>query len=140
MKQLSLLLFIAITIASCVKKSSTSTTNTTTTTTTTTTTNTWVKLTAVTTANVKKPNYVIMMFAEPVTSTTALPPILKQVTTDANGLAYFDLNSMITSSISTTYYFEAFIQNGSDYIWKSVTHYNTDLKKGSMSESSIIVN
>jgi hypothetical protein len=105
-----------------VKKSSTSTTNTT-------TTNTWVKLTAVTTVNVKKPNYVIMMFAEPVTTTSTLPQILNQVTLDANGLAYFDLNSMITSSIPTKYYFEAFIQNGSDYICKSVTHYNTDLKK-----------
>ena len=72
-----------------------------------TTTNTWVKLTATTSTGVVKPNYIIMMFDQPVTSASALPPIKKQVTTDANGLAYFDLNSMITSTTPTTYYFEA---------------------------------
>lgn len=106
-----------------------------------TTTNTWVKLTATTSAGVVKPNYIIMMFDQPVTSSSALPPIKKQVTTDANGLAYFDLNSMITSTTPTTYYFEAFVSNGSDgYTWKSVSHYNTNLSKGTMATSSIIVN
>jgi hypothetical protein len=138
MKQLFLILFVALTITSCEKK--TSTTTTTTTNNTTTTTETWVKLTATTSANVKKAGYIIMMFDQPVTSSSALPPILKQVTTDANGLAYFDLNSMITSTIPTTYYFEAFLQNGTNYTWKSVTHYNTSLKKGTMATSSIIVN
>jgi len=107
----------------------------------TTTTNTWVKLTATTSAGVNKPNYIIMMFDQAVTSATALPPIKAQVTTDSNGLAYFDLNSMITSSDPKTYYFEAFVSNGSGgYTWKSVTHYSTSLKKGTMSTSSIIVN
>ena len=106
-----------------------------------TTTNTWVKLTATTSTGVVKPNYIIMMFDQPVTSSSALPPIKKQVTTDANGLAYFDLNSMITSTTPTTYYFEAFVSNGSGgYIWKSVTHYQTNLAKGTMATSSIIVN
>ena len=107
----------------------------------TTTTNTWVKLTATTSAGVVKPNYIIMMFDQPVTSTSALPPIKKQVTTDANGLAYFDLNTMITSTTPTTYYFEAFVSNGSGgYTWKSVSHYNANLSKGTMATSSIIVN
>ena len=105
-----------------------------------TTTNTWVKLTATTSAGVVKPNYIIMMFDQPVTSASALPPIKKQVTTDANGLAYFDLNTMITSTTPTTYYFEAFVQSGSNYVWKSVTHYQVNLAKGTMATSSIIVN
>jgi hypothetical protein len=82
-----------------------------------------------------------MMFDQPVTSSSALPTIKKQVTTDANGLAYFDLNSMITSTTPTTYYFEAFVSNGSGgYTWKSVTHYQANLAKGTMATSSIIVN
>jgi hypothetical protein len=127
-----------LTITSCEKK--TSTTTTTTTNNTNTTTDTWVKLTATTSGNVNKPNYIIMMFDQPVTSASSLPTILKQVTTDANGLAYFDLNSMITSSTPKTYYFEAFVQSGTNYTWKSVTHYNTNLAKGTMATSTIIVN
>lgn len=101
---------------------------------------TWVKLTAMTTDGVVKPNYKIMMFDEPVTSASALPPVKKEVTTDANGLAYFDLNTMITSATPKTYYFEAFVQNGTGYTWKSVSHYNVNLAKGTMATSSIIVN
>lgn len=106
----------------------------------TTTTNTWVKLTATNATGANKPNYIIMMFDQPVTSTTALPPIKKQVVTDANGLAYFDLNSMITTTTPTKYYFEAFVQSGANYIWKSVTHFDVDLAKGTMATSTIIVN
>jgi len=106
----------------------------------TTQTNTWVKLTASTAAGVNKQGYIIMMFEEPVTAANALPPIKKQVTTDANGLAYFDLNSMVTSSEEKTYYFEAFTENGSNLVWKSVSHPSFSLKKGTMSTSSIIVN
>lgn len=106
----------------------------------TTTTNTWVKLTASTSAGVNKPNYIIMMFDQPVTSSSALPPIKKQITTDANGLAYFDLNTMVTSTTPTTYYFEAFVQNGTGYTWKSVSHPTYNIAKGQMITSSIIVN
>lgn len=105
------------------------------------TTNTWVKLTATTSTGVLKPNYIIMMFDQPVTSSASLPPIRKQVTTDANGLAYFDLNAMITSTTPTTYYFEAFIPNGSGgYIWKSVSHPTYNIAKGQTTTSSILVN
>lgn len=107
----------------------------------TTTTNTWVKLTVTTSGGTVKPNYIVMMFDEPVTLTKPLPPIKKQVTTNADGLAYFDLNSMITSSTPKTYYFEVFVANGSDsYTLKSITHYNVKLAKGTMATSSIIVN
>lgn len=104
------------------------------------TTNTWVKLTAITSAGVVKPNYIIMMFDQPVTTTSALPPIKKQVTTDANGLAFFDLNTMVTSTTPTTYYFEAFVQNGTGYTLKSVSHPTYNIAKGQMITSSIIVN
>jgi hypothetical protein len=105
-----------------------------------TTTNTWVKLNAVTSEGVKKPNYIIMMFEQQVTSNSALPPIKKQITTDANGLAYFDLNTMVTTTTPTTYYFEAFIQNGTGFTWKSVSHPIYNIAKGQMITSSIIVN
>lgn len=137
MKKLFLILLVGLSLASCKKESTSSTT---TTTTGTTTSDTWVKLTAINAAGEGQPNYIIMMFDQPVTSSSALPPILKQVTTDANGLAYFDLNSMITSSTPKRYYFEAFIKSGSDYVWKSVTNYSKDIAKGTMATSSIIVN
>jgi hypothetical protein len=128
------LLFIGV---SCTKEDETSTSETNNQTT---QTQTWVKLTALTSSNVPKPNYIVMMFDQPVTSSSVLPLIKKQVTTDANGLAYFDLNTMITSDIATTYYFEAFVQDGQNYIWKSITHPTFSLKKGTMGTSSIIVN
>ena len=103
-------------------------------------TQTWVKLTAMTSTGVVKSNYKILMFEQPVSSTTVLPAIKKEVTTDVNGLAYFDLNTMITSNTPTTYYFEAFVQSGENYVWKSVSHPNFQLKKGTMATSSIIVN
>ena len=62
------------------------------------------------------------------------------VTTDANGLAYFDLNTMVTSTTPTTYYFEAFVQNGTGYTLKSVSHPTYNIAKGQMITSSIIVN
>jgi hypothetical protein len=81
-----------------------------------------------------------MMFDQPYTSGTALPPIKKQVTTDANGLAYFDLNTMITNSTPTTYYFEAFLSNGTGvYTSKGISHYYVSISKGTMSTTSIIV-
>jgi len=101
---------------------------------------TWVKLTVLNSSNAPKANYIVMMFDQPPSTTSALPPIKKQVTTDANGLAYFDLNSMVTSSANTTYYFEAFVPSGNDFIWKSITHPHFEISKGNMVTSSILVN
>ena len=134
----SILVLVTIFTISCSKDESTSSTQTgggviT-------TTNTWVKLTAITAEGVNKPNYIIMMFDQPVTSTSALPPIKKQIITDLNGLAYFDLNTMVTSTTPTTYYFEAFVQNGTGYTWKSVSHPTFNIAKGQMTTSAIIVN
>lgn len=136
--KVTMLMLVAIFTISCSKDDESSSTESSSNSTSTTT--TWVKLTATTASGVVKPNYIIMMFDQPITSTTALPEIKKQVTTDANGLAYFDLNTMITSTTPTKYYFEAFVQNSTGYTWKSVSHYSVDLKKGTMATSSIIVN
>ena len=103
-------------------------------------TNTWVKLTAINANGDAKPNYIIMMFDAPLVINQPLPPILKQVTTDANGLGYFDLNTMITSTTKQTYYFEAFFETENGYALRSISHPEIDLKKGSMSTTSIIVN
>lgn len=103
-------------------------------------TNTGIKLTAVTAAGVPKQNYIVMMFDQPVTTTNALPPIKKQVITDAAGLAYFDLKTLVTSTTPTTYYFEAFVQTSSGYEMKSIIHPNFSIAKGQVITSSIIVN
>jgi len=81
-----------------------------------------------------------MMFDQPFSPNQIMPPILKQVTTDANGLAYFELNSMITSNTPKTYYFEAFEETTTGYTLKSTIRYSTSLKKGTMVTSSTIVN
>jgi hypothetical protein len=102
--------------------------------------NTFVKLTAVSANGSLKSNYVIMMFDQPFSTNAPMPAIIKQVTTDANGLANFDLKTVITSTSDKTYYFEAFVASGNDYIYKSISHPTYELKKGSMVTSSIIVN
>ena len=132
------LFFLIILSVSCSKDDEVSTEYTQNTSTT--TTNTWVKLTARTINGTVKPNYKIMMFSTEPSMTAALPPILKEVTTDVNGLAYFDLNSMITSSTPTTYYFEAFTDTPTGYQLRSISHFNTEIKKGNMVTSSILVN
>ena len=80
-----------------------------------------------------------LIITEP-TTIADLPPIIKQVTTDANGLAYFDLNALIVSTIPYTYYFEAFETVEDGYLWKSVIHPSFELKKGMMVTDIILVN
>jgi hypothetical protein len=132
----TLFALLTILVISCSKDedSSSSETNTSTTT-------TWVKLTTLISAGIVKPNYKVIMFSTQPKTNTPLPTILKEVTTDANGLAYFDLNSMITDTTPTTYYFESFTTYLSvGYVWKSVSHFNVSLIKGSIVTSSILVN
>jgi hypothetical protein len=124
-------------VLSCSKED---TTTNSTSTSSTTTTVTWAKITAITSSGTIKPNYIVMMFDQPVTNTNALPPIIKQVTTDVNGLANFDLSTIVTSTTPKTYYFEAFVQSGSNYTMKSVSHPSSQFSKGSMYATSIIVN
>jgi hypothetical protein len=103
------------------------------------TTNTFVKLSVTNASGARRPNYIVMMFDQPVTNANALPTIIKQVTSDASGLAEFDLNTIVTNTSPTTYYFEAFLQVGNDYVLKSTTHPMFNVVQGSMITSSIIV-
>lgn len=131
--------FLATITFSCKKDVQTFESESSSSSTTSTTSSTWVKLTVMTSNGDKKQNYKVLMFGSEPSKTSPLPPILKEVTTDADGLAYFDLDLMITSSTPKTYYFEAFVENGSGYTWKSITHYNKSLVKGTMATSSILV-
>ena len=127
------LAFITLMIISCTKEESSSST-------TTTISATGVKLTAQTANGELKEDYIIMMFATRPALNEVLPPIIKQVRTNENGLAFFDLNAVITSTIEKTYYFEAFVDIEGDYLWTSITHPSFDIKKGNMHTSSILVN
>lgn len=98
-----------------------------------------VKLTAINSSGATKANYIIMMFETPLTTNSPMPTIIKQVTTDANGLANFDLSTIVTSATPKKYYFEAFISNGSNYTLKSISHPDFDIAKGIVVTSSIIV-
>ncbi len=103
--------------------------------------NTWAKFTVITSAGVTKPNYIVMMFDQPFSTNAPMPTIIKQVTTDANGLAYFDLNTLITSTTPKKYYFEAFVQSGTSYVLKTnFSRYSSDLSKGQMLTTSLLVN
>ena len=137
--KLSALVLVTICIIACSKEENSGITNTTSNTSTTTTL-TAVKLTVITQAGVVKPNYIVMMFDQPFSPTQVMPPILKQVSTDATGLAYFDLKTMITSSTPKTYYFEAFVEIPTGYELKSIIRFSTKLQKGVVVTSSIFVN
>lgn len=102
--------------------------------------NTEVSLTAITITGGVKSGYKIVMFDTQPTNGASLPPIIMEVTTDANGLAFFDLKTIITSTLPQTFYFEVFEQVGTDYVWKSQSHYTVDLSKGTIAKSAIIVN
>lgn len=104
------------------------------------TTQTAVKFTVLNSQNVLQKDIVIMMFKTKITSGNNLPNIEKQVVSDVNGLANFDLSTYITSNIPTKYYFEAFKKVGNNYTWVSKTHPEIDIKKNTQTTTSIIIN
>lgn len=134
---LSALLSLSINCSSSDDEVSTSETSTTTTTQ---STSTAVKMNVVNAQNVKQPNITVMMFKTKVTTTTNLPTIEKQVVSDSNGLANFDLSSYITSNIAQDYYFEAFKKEGNNYVMISTTHPVISIKKNNQVTTSIVVN
>lgn len=92
-------------------------------------------------SGVVKPNYIVMMFDQPFSPTAIFVPSnsIKQVTTDANGIANFDLNTIVTSTTLKKYYFEAFTQNGTSYTLKTnYSRFSVDLKKGTKLETGLI--
>lgn len=101
--------------------------------------NTEVSLTAITITGAVKSGYKIVMFDTQPINGVSLPPAIMEVTTDANGFSFFDLTALITNKIAQTYYFEVFEQVGTDYVWKSQSHYTVDLSKGTIAKSAIIV-
>ena len=103
-------------------------------------TNTMAKITVLTAAGVTKPNYVVMMFDQPFTTIATLPPILKQVTTDSNGLASFDMNTIVTNTTPKFYYFEAFVETTTGYTLKTIPRFKTELVKGNSLTTSLLVN
>lgn len=102
--------------------------------------NTWVKLSAITADGTPKPNYIVMMFDRPVVLNQPMPAPIKQVVTNAAGLATFELNDIVQGSATTTYYFEAFIEQNGNYVMKSITHPQYNISRGQMITSLILVN
>ena len=123
---------------SCSSDDSSSTTQTSTGTTTSTSAS--IILTAITTEGVKKSNYTLLLFDQPVTVNSALPPIIKEATTNAQGEATLDLATIVTTATPKMYYVEAFIKEGENYVLKSVSHPSFEMIKGRKITSSILVN
>lgn len=102
---------------------------------------TTVNLTARTSNNMVRSNYQLMMFDQQVDLSAALPPIILESTTDANGLAIFDLDALVTGTATKTYYFEAFTRTASgDLVLKSITHPVLTISRGEIRTTSILVN
>ena len=106
----------------------------------TTTVTTWAKFTVITPDGVLKPNYIVMMFSQPFSPTANLPTVIKQVTSDANGVAYMDLKTIVTSATPKKYYFEAFVETPDGFELKTnFSRFSTDLEKGTTLTTSLLV-
>ena len=135
----TVLVLVTIFTISCSKNDNSS--STTTTTTGGTTISTWAKFIVATPTGVVKPNYIVMMFETPFSPTQPLPTIIRQVTTDSNGLVNFDLNTLVTTSISKKYYFEVFTQSGTSYTLKTTySRFDSDFVKGTNLTTTLLVN
>ncbi len=137
--KVTILAFVTIFTISCSKddNSSTATTETSGGT----TINTNAKFTVATPSGVVKPNYIVLMFDQPFSPTATLPPIIKQETSDANGLVNFNLNSLVTTSTPKKYYFEVFTLSGTTYTLKTTfSRYHSDFVKGSQLTTTLLVN
>lgn len=140
MKKITLVIFVSLMSLNCGRTDDSSSSSSSSSSTTTQTTKTSVKLNVINSQNIAQKDIVVMMFKTKVTSATNLPNIEKQVTSDVNGLADFDLTSYITSETTQKYYFEAFKKNGNSLVWVSIIHPEIDIKKNTQITTSIIVN
>jgi len=119
---------IAVLFTSCSKSSSTSTTLS----------ETAIIFTVMDAENNVKSGYTIMMFTEKFQLDELFPTIEKQVVSDSEGIAKFDLNDYIVNP--KTLYFEAFVKEGNGYVWKSIVHHpEITISKGTKTTTSIIV-
>ena len=135
----TILALVTIFTISCSKDDSSSSTETSTSGGTTINTN--AKFTVATPSGVVKPNYIVLMFDQPFSPTATLPPIIKQETSDANGLVNFNLNSLVTTSTPKKYYFEVFTLSGTTYTLKTTfSRFDNDFVKGSQLTTTLLVN
>ena len=102
--------------------------------------NTTAKITVANTSNVGRPNYIVMVFDQQFSTTAALPPILIQATTDANGLATFDLKNIVTNTTPKFYYFEAFVSTATGYELKTISRTKLSLVAGTSLTTGLIAN
>jgi len=120
---------VAVLFTGCSKSSSSSSTSLS---------ETAIIFTVIDAQNNVKSGYTIMMFAEKAQFDEPLPTIEKQVVSDSKGIAKFDLNNYITNP--ETLYFEAFVKEGNNYVWKSMVHHpEITISKGTKMTTSIIV-
>ena len=137
--KVTILVLVTIFTISCSKDDDSSSTDTSTSGGTTIT--TWAKFTVATPTGVVKPNYKVLMFDQPFSPTATMPPIIKQETSDSNGLVTFDLNSLVTTSIPKKYYFEVFTLSGTTYTLKTTfSRYDSDFIKGTHLTTTLLVN
>ena len=98
-----------------------------------------VTLTLTTSDDQLKENYTVMMFDEVFEPNNTLPTAIKQVTSNSEGIALFELDDLIISSTEKNYYFEAFVESSNGYTLKSIHRTEIGLKKGTSTTTSIIV-
>lgn len=98
-----------------------------------------VTLTITTSEGELKEGYIIMMFDEVFNPADVLKKAVKQVESDVNGIAVFNLEDLITTSTSKEYYFEAFTETTNGFVLKSSFRTAVSLQKGSTITTSIIV-
>lgn len=138
MKKIIFLFTLSLFLLSCDRSETVTTETSTTGSSTTQTTTTSVKMNVINSNSVPQAGVVVMMFREKVTSQQALPVIVKEATSDANGLAYFDLSTTLNAD-EEVFYFEAFRKNGNNYTWVSTIHPVLTIKKNTQRTTSIIV-
>lgn len=142
MKRFTFIIILVFNLISCSKDNSETTITTTTNQQITVSegTNATVNLTVINSAQQPQANYTIMMFDRPINQENNLPEILMKKISDLQGKVSFDLENFIQNNGEKKYYFEAFKEVNGNYVWKSVTHPNFDVKPKQVHTSSIIVN
>ncbi len=96
-------------------------------------------ITALTSKNEPRPNYIIMLFSQPYTQLTTLPSIVQQAVTNQLGVAYFHLNHLENTHLYTTYYVAAFIPMAGGYCCKSIAPTVLHIKKGHSATVEVLV-
>ncbi|MFX1627116.1 hypothetical protein JZ969_09535 [Riemerella anatipestifer] len=102
-------------------------------------TSTAVKINVINGNNEPQSGIVVMMFKSKVKADAPLPTVEKEVVSDINGVANFDLSSYIQEDTEQIYYFEAFRKQGDKYLLVSTTHPEFKIKKNTIKTTAIII-